>query len=92
MENHKNVSIEFLISRLEMKNKKFCELLQQKEGMDIFHEKCNKFISDEMEMHIMKMTKKTHLSDGAQDNYFEELKVKLLDNAIKRLKPLFHTI
>jgi hypothetical protein len=38
------------------------------------------------------MAKKTYLSDGAQDNYFEELKVKLLDKAIKRLKPLFHTL
>jgi hypothetical protein len=92
METTNNISVEFLVSRLESSHKKFYELLKQRDALEIFHQKCNKFISEELKLQIDKMPKKSRLGDGQQLNHFEEIKVKLLTKAIKRLKPFFHTV
>jgi len=92
MKNTNNISMNFLVNRLEISHKKFYELLKEKNALDIFHQKCNTFISEELKLQIEKMPKQSRLADGQQANDFEELKVKLLTKAIKRLKPLFYTI
>lgn len=84
--------MEFLVNRLELNHKKLYELLKQRDAVEIFYEKCDEFISEELQLHIKKMPKVSRLSDGQQTNYFEELKVKFLNKAIKNLKPLFYTL
>ena len=81
-----------LINKLEGKHEKFYELLKQKDAVVLFHQKCNNFISAEIQLHLKNRSKKSNLFDGAQENFFEELKIKLLSKAINRLKPFFYTV
>lgn len=92
MKTTSTLELSFLIALLESNHKKLFLHLTERNTLELFYEKCKIYCSDELKEFIKKMPDYPELSDGAQANYFEEIKVKLLSKAIKRLKPFFYTI
>ncbi len=89
MKNQKNITLSFLEQQLSNQNGKLLKALINNQLLEIFHEKCCNFISNELKIHIKKMATQNNLSDGAQNNYFEELKIKLMLQAISQFEPAY---
>ena len=75
-----------------MSHTKLLQHLREQNTIELFYEKCSNYISDELKKHIIKSPKESNFSDGAETNYFEEMKISLLSKAIKRYKPFFYTL
>lgn len=92
MKKNHNIEKSFLLMRLKQNNNKFLEHLNERNMVDVFYDKCCNSFSDQLKEYLKLDVISKNISDGAYLNQVEELKIKFLSQAIRKLKPFFYTI